>query len=522
MKEKPPHRSGWRRDSSTLLALAILFLLPVVVIRADDSPSSHFHETFTSYDHADGARTTAWWDRNGGRLTLRQPDVGNDRRWPALAPTADGGMMVVWVEDRGAAPHIWAQRLDAHGNRLWDEDAALVGWNGEWPGSEPEAHRLAVARLAAGVYRLLWSDERGVWTGKWSETTGWEEEAHSLAETDSRRISLRCLESDCAVIWQEVEQSQFHLLNDAIRQSLTIPGKAFATWRAQNDLWLAWQDGDSSSVQRYDSQMNPRWHPPLYAPGGERTMMDIADLRGTLFLLYSNPIFVFELSGDYPPTAAGSNQTHMQSYAVSAFWGAAPDRLAMVWQTPPGPSALWMRWLGGVSPPQDEILLRLGIPDAEPILGDVAMTTDGAVAVAWTEGDQVFVRKWWSSGGSPWRHEVAPAYDPAPGWVVSEGLAHSLAVNQPWEAVTAVTLQADVASNGGTVQFYVSNQGPRAWRQVEPGQRVEFSEPGTALRWYARLRRSPWGIAPEVREVSLHYDYEWLQRLPLSQLRHQQ
>ncbi len=179
-----------------------------------------------------------------------------------------------------------------------------------------------------------------------------------------------------------------------------------------------------------------------------------------------------------------------------------------------------MCWLDGDSFTSDEILLRLGFPGSEPILGDVAMTTDDAVAVAWTEGDEVFVRKWWSSGGSPWRHEVAPAFVPAPGWVVSEGLAHSLAVNQPWEGVTAVTLEAEVATNGGTVQFYVSNQGPTAWQMIEPGQRVAFSEPGAELRWYARLRRSQWGTAPEVRAMSLDYTYEWLQHLPLSQLQH--
>jgi len=517
VKENQPRREGWRRCSPALFALAILFLLPIGIIRADGSPSGLFRETFASYEYADGARTTAWWDRNGGRLTLRQPDAGHERRWPALAPTTDGGMLVAWVEDRGAGPHIWAQRLDAHGNRLWDEDVALIAWSGEWPGSEPEAHHLAVERLVADAYRLLWRDATGVWTGKWSESAGWREEAHRLAETNSGRVSLRCQEQDCAVIWQEAEQSQFRLVKDDVSQSRTLPGKAFAAWRAQNDLWLAWPDGESTSVQRYDLQMNPRWEPPLHAPGGQLGLADIADLRGNVFLLYLDPIFVSEINGDYPPSAELSEQTRSQSAAVSALWGAAPDRLTMVWQTS-DPSALWMRWLDGVSPLSDEMLLRLGIPGAEPILGDVAMTADGAVAVAWTEGDQVFVRKWWRSGGSPWRHEVGPAFDPAPGWVVSEGLGHSLAVNRPWEAVTAVTLQANVATNGGTVQFYVSNQGPTAWKQIAPGQRVTFPSSGTALRWYARLRRSPWGTAPEVREVSLHYDYEWLQHLPLSQL----
>ena len=511
------HSYRWRK--SALFTLIILFLLPVAIIRADGFPSGHFTETFDSYEYADGARTTAWWDRSGGRLTLRQPDVGNERRWPALAATPDGGMTAVWVEDRGAGPHIWAQQLDTHGNRLWDEDVALVAWRGEWPGSKLEAHLLALERLDIDDYRLVWSDADGVWTGIWSETGGWPEETLKLAETNSDRVSLRCLESNCAVIWQEVDQSQFRLLNDDVSQAMTFPGKAFAAWRAQNDLWLAWLDGESTSSQRYDSQMNPRWNPPLSAPGGPWGLADLADLGGNLFLLHPNPVFVFEVNGNYPPSVELSEQASSQSYAISAFWGAAPNRLVMVWQAPE-PSALWMRWLDGVSPISDEMLLRLGFPGSEPILGDVTMTTDGAVGVAWAEGDEVFVRKWWSSGGSPWRHEVAPAFVPAPGWVVSEGLAHSLAVNQPWESVTAVTLDADIATNGGTVQFYVSNQGPTKWQLVEPGQRVAFSDPGTELRWYARLRRSPWGTAPEIREVSLDYSYAWLQHLPLSKLLH--
>ncbi|NUQ39387.1 MAG: hypothetical protein HUU23_16720, partial [Caldilineales bacterium] len=65
--------SGARRIFRTVAAalgllLGLLCLLPA---RADAPPVAQFSESFTTFAYADGARSTAFWDRDGGRLTLR-------------------------------------------------------------------------------------------------------------------------------------------------------------------------------------------------------------------------------------------------------------------------------------------------------------------------------------------------------------------------------------------------------------------------------------------------------------------
>ncbi len=505
--------SGARRIFRTVAAalgllLGLLCLLPA---RADAPPVAQFSESFTTFAYADGARSTAFWDRDGGRLTLRPPDAGFLRRWPALAPAAAGDLIVAWVEDRGEGPHIWAQRLDRHGNRLWAADASLIPWQGAWPPAAAAAHPLALAAGPEGATRLAWSDAAGVWSGVWAPETGWQQGPTRLAESSSARMSLRCLQAACALLWQTPGQTEVRLFSPDPGPALTLPGPAHAAWRAADDLWLAWQQPEGVAIQRFDRQLHPHWPAPRILAGELQAAADIADLGGDLFILSPAPLTVLAVRGE---DGAAETRLISQRQAQTAHWAATPRQLALIWQTP-APASLWMRWLDGVSPWSEALLLRLDAPGLEPILGDAGpAVAETAAAVAWTEGRQVFVRPWLPGGWSPWRHEVAPAYAATSGWVAAEGLAHSLTVNPPWQNVAAVTLQADVNLLGGAVQFFVSNQGPRAWQAIAPGQRVLFPQPGHDLRWYARLRRSPWGMGPEVQEVRLLYEYLWMQHLP--------
>ena len=134
------------------LALFLFFLPSNLPTSADALPTDHFIETFEHYDFADGARTTAWWDRNNGRLTLRQPDAGNTRRWPTLAVAESGDLTNVWVEDRGEGPLIWAQTLDRHGNRWWEEDQAVTAWQGDWLANPPDFHPMALSPAQTGGF----------------------------------------------------------------------------------------------------------------------------------------------------------------------------------------------------------------------------------------------------------------------------------------------------------------------------------------------------------------------------------
>ncbi|RME84016.1 MAG: hypothetical protein D6775_06625 [Caldilineae bacterium] len=508
--------------SGLYLCAAALALLLVVLAQPrvlyGQPPTGLFIEQFRNYDHADGARTTAWWDTGSGRLTLRPADADYRRRWPALAATAAGDAAVVWVEDRGGGPDIWAQHLDPYGNRLLADDRLLAAWQGDPTILPEDAHLLALAGPAAGVYLLFWSDESGVWWLRWSPEEDMVSTPVQLANTPATELRARCLGLRCLLSEQRPTGTELRFLaaDGSTTTTLDFPGTVQAAWDGPDTAWVAWGgEGQEIRLMPYDDNGVPRRQQPLPvspANGSAAGLEDIAVTPEAVWLVQPRPWTVLGVNRDNGQVLqswrmADNNPAAMR---LAVNW----PRLTLAWQSS-DPSALWAAWpdVSGIGEPMPR-LLRLGLPGQEPLLADIAAAGDHAFILAWSENGQVYVRRWQVDGWSSWRHEVAPGYATAGGWVVPEGLGHSLEVNAPWEAVLSVRLEADVATQGGSVQFFVSNQGPRAWLPIQPGQQILFEKPGTQLRWYARLRRSAWGTAPEVREVRLSYSYRRVHYLP--------
>lgn len=506
---------GYRRTVFGVFAtgvMAMLFLWArtgyLAASHADANPTARFVETFDTYTYADGARTTAWWDRSQGRLTLRPADAGNVRRVPALAPLGAGGMQVVWVEDRGDGAFIWSQRLDGYGNRLEDEDRQLFPWAGSrWQTALGE-RVLSLATISDDEWFLLWSDDNGVWAFRQGRgAKGQDGLAIHLSDSANVPVQVRCRQALCAVLWQEEAASQVWIFAETMTPlaAKAFPGKALLSWSNSGDVWLAWQDAGEFVVQRFDNMLVPREEPPAKYAGESTALADVAAYEDTLLLLGLHPTRLIQMRPSAPAIELAE-----YPLASSARLLATSEEIVLVLQTTED-TALWLE---RYYPLTSSRLLRLGLPGAEPVLGEVALTSQGMVALAWSEGNHVFVRKWIQSGWSPWRHEVTPAYAATDGWVVWEGLAHSLEVNPPQTAVSAVTLEAEMQLAGGSVQFFVSNQGPKLWQAITPGTEVSFATPGTRLRWYARLRRSAWGTAPEIERVNLIYQYQYVRYWP--------
>jgi hypothetical protein len=70
---------------------------------------------------------------------------------------------------------------------------------------------------------------------------------------------------------------------------------------------------------------------------------------------------------------------------------------------------------------------------------------------------------------------------------VSTGTAQSQSVDVAGEAILQATLTAYVATNGGAVAFYLTNDGGAQWSQVTPGVTHVFTTTGSDLRWRAEL-----------------------------------
>ena len=67
--------------------------------------------------------TSVFWGTDGTEIC--SPESGYPDR-QVLAPDGEGGVIVVWQDDRNGDEDIYAQRVDAGGNTLWAEDGVLV------------------------------------------------------------------------------------------------------------------------------------------------------------------------------------------------------------------------------------------------------------------------------------------------------------------------------------------------------------------------------------------------------------
>jgi len=87
------------------------------------------------------------------------------------------------------------------------------------------------------------------------------------------------------------------------------------------------------------------------------------------------------------------------------------------------------------------------------------------------------------------------------------GTVQSRSVDNASGIITETILTADYQTNGGTVQFYLTNDGGAHWAQVTPGATHIFTTTGSDLRWKAMLTADPlWRHrAPVVEHVRIEY-----------------
>jgi len=149
-----------RKARLTLLAIVLLLNLPgssmpVQTVAAPLTPQADgvYVEDFSTYAYKDYATDTVW-DIWAGSLRLARPDaVGQDR--PALAADADGNAIVVWQDVRNVNHDIYAERVDAVGNRLWAVDVRVSSDTGTAQRWYP-----AVGVDGSGNAIVVWNDDR--------------------------------------------------------------------------------------------------------------------------------------------------------------------------------------------------------------------------------------------------------------------------------------------------------------------------------------------------------------------------
>ncbi len=93
-------------------------------------------------------------------------------------------------------------------------------------------------------------------------------------------------------------------------------------------------------------------------------------------------------------------------------------------------------------------------------------------------------------------------------WGHSEhGIALSTCINSNGADILRATLTVDQKLNGGTVDYFLSNNGGGSWEPVTPGVEHTFAAPGSDLRWQAVLNGD--GIeTPMVGQLTIYWSGE--------------
>lgn len=117
-----------------------------VVIWQDTRYANLGYQIFYQVIHSD---STVAFETNGRPVTTL---TGNDQNYPAAVVLPDNSIAIVWEEKRTDNPKIYAQKIDANGNRLWGDMGIAI------TDSEPLRQKDAKISCIGDTIYIGWSN----------------------------------------------------------------------------------------------------------------------------------------------------------------------------------------------------------------------------------------------------------------------------------------------------------------------------------------------------------------------------
>jgi hypothetical protein len=116
----------------------------------------------------------------------------------------------------------------------------------------------------------------------------------------------------------------------------------------------------------------------------------------------------------------------------------------------------------------------------------------------------IYAQRFSGGGSRQWGADV-PGVAPD-SFYFATGAAQSHPVDETSDDITESTLTADIALNGGSVDFYLTNDGGAHWAPVTPGVTHVFTTTGSDLRWRVAFEVNPvWNRTPVVSSLRIEY-----------------
>jgi hypothetical protein len=428
-------------------------------------------------------------------------DSGTAGQWyPAVGVDGSGNAIVVWWDFRNGDSDTYAQKLDGSGNKLWLADVRVnsdSGTAGQW--------YLSVATDGNGNAVVAWGDSRA----------------------DDSDIYAQKLDRSGTKLWAgdvRVNSDSGTAIQSHPAVAVDGSGKAIVVWKdglsGDMDIYAQRLDGDGERLWAVDVRVN--------SDGGAASQSEAAvavDRDRNVVVVWrdgrsGNRSHIYAQKLD-----AGGNKLWPVDVRFSSDSGTASQGHPAVAVDGSGNAVcVWTdyRNLRGDIYAQrlDGSGNKLWAAD-EQVNSDsgtaiqerpaVAVDGSGNAVVLWKDerngNDDIYAQRINLVGNRVWLADLQVVYPDR--FYVPTGAAQSRTVDATADNIRQATLTADFQTRGGSVAFYLTNDGGDNWAEVTPGATHVFTTTGSDLRWRAVLAVDPiWHRTPVVNSLRIDYSTE--------------
>ena len=537
-----------------------------VRVNSDNGMAQQYHPSVAV---SGGGNAAVIWrdDRNGDAdIAARKLDGGGNKLWtvdvrvnsdsgttyqgePAVALNGSGNSIVVWEDRRSNSEEVYTQRLDSSRNKLWVADVKVNSSSGTVYRGSP-----AIAMDRGGNAIVVWSDRGDIYAQRLDGSGNrlWVVDVRVNSDSGTAQQCSPAVAMDgggnAVIVWEDYRNG------DADVYAQKLDGSGNKLWtadvRVNSDSGVAYQlspavavDGSGNTVIGWHDYRIGGWdNPDIYAQrlGGSGNRLWATDVRvnsddGPAFQWYP----ALAVDGDGKVVVVWTDERHdngdiyaqrldesgsrlwMPDVRVNSDSGTAVQsrpavavdgsgNAVVVWEDWNGDYDIYAQKVEGDGSNLWEVDMRVN-SDSGPTDQEcpaVAVDGSGNVIVVWEDyrngNPDVYAQKINSVGGRAWPADLQVV---SPDWFyLPMGTAQSRTVDTSAGHIVRATLTADYQTNGGGVQFYLTNDGGAHWVQVTPGVTHIFATTGSDLRWRAVLTADPvWLRTPVVNSLRIEY-----------------
>lgn len=413
----------------------------------------------------------------------------------SVSLASDGSSFVVWIDKRNGREDIYVQRIDPNGNRMWVSDVQVNAGTYLTPVQYPY-----IRVDPFGDVLVTWWGNRYTYVQK-LDSSGqrlWSSDIPVHYHGGGDYGMAVDMAGNCIVVWWEYRYGNWPEPPDIFVQKIDPNGNLL--WGAgglqvnlnsdgwhlypavavdtTNHIWIAWSDHHSTDgdiyLQRLDENGQHLWASDrLVSSDGTASRQEWPGIGidGS-----NNAVIVWK---DYRNDTGNYRKSDIVAQLVS-----------------PSGSSLWG---------SDVLVNAAGGDPGNPSLA----ASSGNISVVWVDlrdGDpNLYTQRLTHAGLRAWGADLNPVQPDH--FYFSSCTAQSRQVDSSSSDIRQATLTASYALNGGSVQFYLTNNGGATWAEVTPGVTHVFATAGSDLRWRARLTGDPvWrNRAPTVNSLRIEY-----------------